>query len=180
MAEIKSTLELALERTRGMEISREERAKIKRKESLQKATTLFHRYLEDRISLNDILREMAAMEEGARESLRAILLSQWIDALSLSQEYEKLLKGIEALKGCSLDTFRERFDRLLTQYEEEKHRMEEKIRFEQLEALRREGISGSAVVLRVTESDAWAGWVKVQERSYGEKIEELKKALRAS
>jgi len=56
MAEIKSTLELALERTRRISISQEEKEEIKRKETLKKATGIFHRYMEDTLSLNELLR----------------------------------------------------------------------------------------------------------------------------
>ena len=46
MAEIKSTLELALERTKKIAISEKEKEEIRRKKLLEKATGLFHRYRE--------------------------------------------------------------------------------------------------------------------------------------
>ncbi len=94
MAEIKSTLELALERTRRVSISQEEKEEIKRKETVQKATGIFHRYMEDTLSLNELLREIERIEEKARPMVRDPLLSQWIDAISLEAENEKLLRGI--------------------------------------------------------------------------------------
>ena len=179
MAEIKSTLELALERTKRLEISKEEKEEIKRKETLQKATTLLHRYMEDRISVNEIMKELERTEVGPRHSVRENLLSQWIDALSVNQGNEKLLRGIEVLKGRSLQEVRERLNRLLAQYEEEKKQMEETVRLQQEEALRREGIYGDAVVPRVKEGDEWNAWAETQDHSYGGQVEELRKVLRA-
>jgi hypothetical protein len=44
MGEIKSTLDLAMERTKKISISQEEKEEIKRKEILQKVTGLSNRY----------------------------------------------------------------------------------------------------------------------------------------
>jgi len=83
MAEIKSTLELAMERTKKIAISKEERKEIKQKEILHKINGLFRRYMEGHLSLNEILKEIERMDEKTRPTAKEILLSQWIDALSL-------------------------------------------------------------------------------------------------
>jgi len=44
MAEIKSTLEIALERTKKITISEKEKEEIRQKKLLEKAKGLFHRY----------------------------------------------------------------------------------------------------------------------------------------
>ena len=106
MAEIKSTLELALERTRKLSISQQEKDEIKRKETEQKAAGIFHRYMDNTLSLNELLREIERMEEKARSAVRELLLSRWIDAVSLEADPEKLLRGIESLKGRSVDEIR--------------------------------------------------------------------------
>ncbi len=76
MADIKSTLELAMERTKKMAISKEEREEIKEKESLQKVSSLFYRYKEGHIPLNEILREIEKMDEKTRPWVKENLLSQ--------------------------------------------------------------------------------------------------------
>ena len=82
MGEIKSTLELAMERTKKFAISEKEKEEIKQKESLQKVTRLFHRYREGHLSLNEILKEIKKMEKKTATMVKELLLSQWIDALS--------------------------------------------------------------------------------------------------
>ena len=62
MGEIKSTLELAMERTKGFAVSEKEKDEMKQKEALRKATGLFHRYREGHLSLNDLLKEVERME----------------------------------------------------------------------------------------------------------------------
>jgi len=46
MGEIKSILELAMERTKHFATSEKEKEEMKQEEVLQKATSLFHRYRE--------------------------------------------------------------------------------------------------------------------------------------
>ena len=86
MGEIKSTLELALERTRRLAITQEEREEIKRQQLLKKATGFFHRYMEGHIPLHEILREIERMTGQEKSQVKKALLSQWMEALSLESD----------------------------------------------------------------------------------------------
>ena len=178
MAEIKSTLELAMEKTKRITISREEREEIKRKEILQKVNGLFHRYREDQLPLNEILREIERMDEKTRTMTKGILLSQLIDALSLNDAGERLLKGIEALEGKDIDEVKEKFHRLLSQCRKEKEKIKQGIRIRSEEALRREGIYGSAVEPKLEGSEIWKKESEKLDHSYKTKLEEIKEQLR--
>jgi ElaB/YqjD/DUF883 family membrane-anchored ribosome-binding protein len=178
VAEIKSTLELAMERTKKITISKEERDEIKQKESLQKVNGLFHRYREGLLSLNEILREIERMDQKTRTMTKEILLSQWIDALSLNEEDEKLLEGIEALKGQEMDEVRAKLHHLLSQYQREKDRVKEEVTGRSTEALRKDGISGSAVEPKIEGSKLWKKEMEKLDRSYQIKLDEIKEQLR--
>ena len=123
MGEIKSSLELAMERTKKFAISEKEKEEIKQKEVLRKATSLFHRYREGHLPLNDILKEIEKMEKKTAITVKELLLSQWIDALSLDDDSEKILKGIESLKQKTIDEVKQKFHRLLSQYQGEKEKV---------------------------------------------------------
>jgi hypothetical protein len=178
MAEIKSTLELALERTRRVSISPEEKEEIKRKESVQRATGIFHRFMEDTLSLNEVMRKIERIEEKARPMVRDTLLSRWIDAISLEAENEKPLRGIESLKGRSVDEIRRKLKGLRSEYERRGLEAEQKMEIQLAEALRKEGIHGTAVVPRVKESREWKEKISSLAQGFQGKIEECKEALR--
>jgi len=179
MAEIKSTLELAMERTKKITISKEEREEIKQKESLQKVNGLFHRYREGLLSLNEILREIERMDQKTRTMTNEILLSQWIDALSLNEEDEKLLKGIEALKGQEMEEVRAKLHHLLSQYRESREKINQEVRAQSEEILRREGIYGSAVEPNIEGSQPLEKELGNLDQLYGVKLKEIKEQLRA-
>ncbi|OGP67124.1 MAG: hypothetical protein A2169_01255 [Deltaproteobacteria bacterium RBG_13_47_9] len=179
MGEIKSTLELAMERTKRFSISNEEKAEIKRKEILRKVASLFNRYLEGHLPLNEILREIERMEEMTAKVVKESLLSQWIDALSLNGEYERLIKGIESLKQQGIDKVKEEFYRLLSQYQKEKKKLEEELNIQFTEALRRDGIYGSAVEPKLEGGELWKKEKEKLDHSYRTKLEEIQEQLRA-
>jgi hypothetical protein len=179
VGEIKSTLELAMERTKKFAISEKEKEEMKQKEFLRKATGLFHRYREGPFSLNDILKEIGKMEKKTAIMVKEILLSQWIDALSLDDDVERTLRGIESLKQKTIDEVKQKFHRLLSQYQGEHHRVKEEMKVRCKEALRKEGIYGGAVEPNIESDKLWKKEKEKLDHSYKMKLEEIKQQLRA-
>ncbi len=180
MGEIKSTLELAMERTKRFAVSEKEKNEMKQKEVLQKATRLFHRYREGNLSLNDIRKEMEKMERKAALTVRESLLSYWIDALSLDDENDRILKGVESLAGKNIAEARQRLGLLLSQYHDEKEEIRKKAGAQLIEALRKDGIWGSAVEPNLEGSELWKKENETLDRSYSIKLDEIKEQLKRS
>jgi len=178
MGEIKSTLELAMERTKRFAVSEKEKDEMKQKEVLQKATSLFHRYREGRLSLNEILKEIERMERKTATTVKEYLLSHWIDAVSLDDDSERILKGVESLKERSIAEVKQEFRHLLSQYQREKEKVREKVGVQLIEALEKDGIWGSAVEPKFEESELWKKENENLDRSYLIKLDEIKEQLR--
>jgi len=178
VGEIKSSLELAMEKTKRFSISDKEKEEIKQKEVFQKATSLFHRYREGHLSSNEVLKEIERMEKKTRTTVKELLLSHWIDALSLDDEGERILKGVESLKGRSIAEIRQQFHHLLSRYQGEKEMNKEKMRVQLIEALRKDGIYGSAVEPKLEGTELWRKENERLDRSYLIKLVEIKEQLR--
>jgi hypothetical protein len=180
MGEIKSTLELAMERTKRFAVSEREKDEMKQKEVLQKAASLFHRYRERRLSLNDILKEIESMERKTATKVKEYLLSHWIDAVSLDDDSERTLKGVESLKERSIAEIKQEFRHLFSQYQKEKEKVREKVGVQLIEALEKDGIWGSAVEPKLEGSELWKKENENLDQSYRRKLEEIKQQLRVS
>jgi ElaB/YqjD/DUF883 family membrane-anchored ribosome-binding protein len=178
MGEIKSTLELAMERTKKFALSDKDKEEMKQKEVLQKACSLFHRYRDGHLSLNEVLKEVEKMEGKTATMVKQSLLSQWIDALSLDDDNERILKGIGSFNQRNFDEVKQKFHHLLSQYQEEKETLKEKMRVQLAEALKKEGIYGSAVEPNLEKSDLWKKEIEKLDLSYKMKLEEIKQRLR--
>jgi hypothetical protein len=178
MAEIKSALELAMEKSNRFAISDRERDEFKRKEVEQKTAALFHRYLDGNMAIHEVLKEIERADEKARPVMKEVLLSRWIDALGLQEEDERLLKGIEALKGRELGLITERLIRLSRSHSEESDEARGKVRDEAAAELRSMGIYGTAVEPNTTESRRLQTLLAGIEHRYKEQLLEVKAALR--
>jgi Na+/phosphate symporter len=178
VGEIKSTLELAMEKTKKFAISETEREEMKKKEVMEKATRLFHQYLEGYLPLNDILKQIERMEKKTAATVKEFLLSQWIDALSLDGEEERILKGVESLGQRNIDEVKQKLRRLVSQYREEKEKVEEKVKTQWREVLKKEGIYGSAVEPKLEGDELWKKENEKLDHSYKMALDEIKERLR--
>ncbi len=180
MGEIKSTLELAMERTKKFAISEREREEIKQKEVLQKATAFFHRFRDGDLLLNDILKQIDRMEKKTATQVKECLVSQWIDSLSLDDEEEKILKGIESLGQRNIDKVKQKFRSLMSQYRDEKQKVKEMVKAQRTEILRTGGIYGSAVEPNLEEDELWIKENEKLGHSYKTMLDGIKEQLRRS
>ena len=178
MGEIKSALELAMERSKRYAISDAERVKIKEKEVLQKAIGLFHRYKEGHVSLSEMTREIERMDEKTREKVKETLFSQWVDALWLDDDSKRFLDGIEAIKGRGLNEMKEKFEKFITAYHAEIDQARKRMSLELADDLKNEGIYGDAVEPNVQGSKGWQNLLDTVNRSHQETLDKIKEALR--
>jgi hypothetical protein len=178
MAEIKSTLELALERKKKFTVSEKEKEEIKQKTISEKATSLFHRYREGHIPLNEVQKEIEKMDQKTAAVVKEILLSRWMDVLSLNEEGERLLKGIGLLKNGKIDQWEQEFRQLLSEYRREKERARQGVESHLAEILRKEGIDGDAVEPNVEGSPLWKQASNKLDRLYGGKLENIREQFR--
>ena len=73
MAEIKSAVELAMEKTKGMHLSREEKEKIKEEELHSKAQSLVNRFLEAGFRPGELEKELHPYTPDQREHLEKLI-----------------------------------------------------------------------------------------------------------
>ncbi len=155
-----------------------EKEEIRLKDILKKATAMFHRYMENSLSLNEMERELERVEEKTSGAIREILLAQWIDAILLEKGNEKAFRGIEFLKGRSVDDTRQKLELLQSEYRQEKRQIEEMVRRRLEETLKKEGIHGSAVVPHVRGSEEWRKNMEATQQTFKGRVEEIKEGLR--
>jgi hypothetical protein len=110
--------------------------------------------------------------------VRESLLSQWIDALSLDDDDERILKGIESLKRRSIDEVKQKFNHLLAQYQVVKGTIKEEMGVQFTKDLRRDGIYGSAVEPKLEGGELWKKENEKLDHSYRMKLEEIKEQLK--
>ena len=176
MAEIKSTVELALERTKGLRLSHEEMEKMKEEEFQSKAVGLVNRFLEVDFHLRDVEKELVKFDPQQRKHLERLFLQKLIEEMNLDRDNDLILQGLEALLPKSAWTVKKIKD-LLQRYQLRKKDESLKTRNELLAGLERLGISGSAVHSKVEGSPEWDQAVSTFKPGFEEELKKLKKGI---
>jgi hypothetical protein len=165
MAEIKSTIDLIMERTKNLSLSEEEKEAIRRREAEGKVHGWIQRYRDGVLTLRDLKREYAEEKKafpGVEGLLRSALLEQVEPAgenRAVLEMMEKVLKvktepilaEVNACREELLTIARERLDA-------------------EREALRQRGVSGPAVIPNPARDKTLAGEIRKLKSDLREKL----------
>ena len=176
MGEIKSAVELAMERTKGLRLSQEEKEKIKEEEIQSRAAGWVNRYLEVDFHLREIEKELARFDPAQRQRLEKLFIQNLAGAMSLDRENDLILQGLETFLPASAGTVKKIRDLI------QKYKNKRKEEFQRTESalsakLARLGISGSAVLPRVEGSPEWEEALAKFKPGFEEDLKGLKKGI---
>jgi hypothetical protein len=164
MAEIKSTLDLIMEKTKGLTMSPQEKEEIRREEWLKKAKGLIQKFLDDRVDMDKVKSELLSKEYPSEWG--EFLKVELINGLEPEGGNEKRLQLInELLKIPS-----EPFIKILKDFDQKV--LQEKAG--QMDHLKKQlsvqGISGPAVIPNVDRDPAWRRFYNQEKKACKEKI----------
>ena len=179
MGEIKSTIDLVMEKTRGMELSAQERKELRNKEYLLKAKALSKRYLNGDISLVNLEKELATFEEKAKEQIIHDILKYLAEDLDFGKNYEMALNGIERLSRGRTDNseFIGKIRNIFVEFDQLKEKHYQDINNRIIGELSKTGISGDAVNPNVESNPVWKETISRLAEDYRGNLEKLKAKL---
>ena len=177
MAEIKSAIELAMEKTKGLRLSREEKEKLKEEEVQIKAHALVNRFLEVDFHLREVEKDLAKYHPDQRAQLEKLILHYLSEAVALDRDNDLIYQGVEAFRKESKKTV-EKIRHLTESYRQRREKEYEKIEKDLLKTLERQGISGSAVQPKIEGSQEWQDALAKIKRPFEEQLQTLKEELR--
>ena len=137
MAEIKSTLDIILEKTKHLSLSEEEKEQQLQTDARQKLKGVVQKYLDHALRLETVGQELRRLEKEHNRQLTNLLLEEILERLWEDRMLLELLEAFFDAGGIRS---------LCEDYEEKLARLAEKRMGELKEALKQKsGISGSAV-----------------------------------
>ena len=170
MAEIKSTLDLVMERTRHLTLSEKEKASQNAVQTQKRVSGLVKRYLNQLIKPQEFMDELAQLNATYPES-RARAVSELIDNVDLSGDNNALL----ALLRDYLDTPVDEIQSITADCRKKLEAAAGEQRAKTIERLRTErGISGSALMANLATDNSWQQERRRLEASFREKLDALK------
>jgi hypothetical protein len=150
MAEIKSTLDIIMEKTRGMTMTEEEKAALRDKELAEKSQGLLQKYLDGAISMGKFKEEWCdlAKEQG---NAQTILMAICMESIDPEADNGPLLAVLDQVAGMDTDLVGEALERAMTGLEAKRAEALERIR----KTLAETGISGSAILPNLNADSEW-------------------------
>jgi len=150
LAEIRSTLDLMMERTQGMTLSSEERERLHREDLRKRAKGFKIKLLQNPSGTEEVLSQLNENAPEDRKLLEDFIWQEMVESLPLDREILQHLDLMEKLpqsepKGPILREIRFCYKTLLKEQAGERH----KILAREKKKLAAFGISGSAVVPKI-------------------------------
>ena len=152
MGEIKSTLDLVLEKTKDLTLSSEEKKAQKQKEIENRIKGLLQKYQDGLLSKSELKTDYEILKKNYRMSEDNALINEITARLKPDRDNQPLLELIH--ECCSIETTE--IETIIEHFKEVK-RAAEKDNMERLKELlaQQHGISGSAVVPNLEKDEQW-------------------------
>ncbi|MCU0578320.1 MAG: hypothetical protein MUF69_02110 [Desulfobacterota bacterium] len=164
MGEIRSTLDIIMERTKNLSLSEEEKQKIKQQEWLGKARGWVQKYLDGLVDPEELQAAMATL--GEAKEAGSLLRRELIEAVDLEGDNARRWEVLETLWGLSPAPFLRIIEGFRTGLTEAGVRRAGVLRTR----LAEKGISGTAVVPNLNRDPEWLTY-------YGQAVRDCREAL---
>ena len=175
MAEIKSAIELAMEKTAGMTLSDEEKKKLEEQKERRSALGKVKRYFHGEMTLKELKTEIAETSEAFRDGLYRSL----IDGMHLgTEEYAMAMDALELFENRERNAMKQ-LKALSDKFGQVIQKKRRKLKPDLWKALADQGIEGPAVEPNVEASPQWPSVFRTVENEFKPRLEELKAAMTA-
>lgn len=169
MGEIRSTLDIIMEKTKGLTMTEAEKREFREKETAAKVKGLILKFMDRSLTLQGLRVEMAALEEKDRNTVHRLVREEAVSRILPGKDNEKLLALLEDITPMDATRLRQAladFDKTL---EQEREAREKTL----LKRLHERGISGSAARPNMEADPKWISLVSKMGENLREKISSL-------
>ena len=176
MAEIKSAIELAMERTKNLVMDDREKEESQKKETENKVKAILRRYLEGIIGAESAMREIDEVKADPGLK-RRLLMSLVLDEFDITAVNPRLIDVLKYAGRGLPGSFMAELDGILGAFDREMEAKEGVVREKVSERLKGMGIYGDGLEPNV---EAWEEWADTREatgRIFKEQIGEWKERL---
>ncbi len=169
MGEIKSTLDIIMEKAKQLEVTQEEKETIRRKEIEDQAKGMVQKALDGIVTVDNIIDEVEKMDEQAQRWCREKIAQECRERLDFEKDNAGLLLLMNKVCGNDIGQVKNLINEFREQMEGQASRLEAQMRRE----LEQKGIKGSAIVANYRAAPEWASFIKEHRSDFKKRLEEL-------
>jgi hypothetical protein len=176
MAEIKSTLDLVMERTKHLTLSAEEKLEMQLQDFVKKVPGYMERLLGGALTPEELLNEIKTQPRELSERAHREIARQLSRTLDLTDRTSPLIPALEMLADPGWAEMLVEIKRCRSEYRKAAADLQRQARERMLARLAAEGIRGSAVVAKLEGDEFW----ETEDRRLRGPCETRLEALRAA
>ena len=173
MGEIKSTLDLVLEKTRNLTLSEEEKRDLAQGELDKKIRGIAGKYLDNLLPLNRLKEELESIQSNQPGLAYKLFTKHLLARFDLDADVSAILSALKQVVGfdtAPLTTLQE-------EYKAEKETARGSFTEDTLSGLKKRGVSGSAVAPNLDGIPEWVRFREDLSEKYRERIEAISGGL---
>jgi hypothetical protein len=178
VAEIKSTLDLVLEKTRNMSLTPEEKERLEEEAARKRARGLFQKYVEGGHGLRDLEESLKRGGESNPEKTRRHVSLLMIESLGPHMVGTVNFEDLKAWLGPKAESEVDEAAKILHRYRQEISDLHEEIEGRLRMDLEQRGIRGGAVKPKVVQDQQWKIRSGELERETNLRLEKVKERLK--
>jgi len=169
MGEIRSTMDIIMEKTKGLTMTEKEKAEFQQRELTGKIKGLIQKFFDGSINLDRLKIEAVALREEQQEMFDQIIKEEEIKRIELGGNNEPVFTVLENTTGIDAVPIHKILADFEQRLENERKVHEQALR----DKLKEKGISGSAVLPNIKADPEWNDSVLNLKQEFREKVEEL-------
>ena len=174
MGEIKSTIDLVMEKTRHLKLSQEEKDEQKQGELQKRIKGLISKYQDKLINKQQLKNDVEDLRSSHRKTADQVLRSEILDGIDLDKDNTSRLELLKEI--CGVDV--KGLERLLEQFQDSiQESTTNKIKQLKEDLSRTRRISGSAVLPNLEADAEWLADLLALKNTWGEKLNREKEHL---
>jgi len=156
MAEIKSAIELAMERTKHLIMEKEEKEVFAAQEVESRLKALLRRYMEDMIDKEKVAEEYALIK-GDESHKKSVVISFFMEQFNFRENDKKLINLFDIAKIDLPHAIRDEIETIQKKFQEEMEKRREVMSERVASRLKTMGIEGDGITPNL---EAWSDWEK--------------------
>ena len=176
MAEIKSTLDIIMEKAKKFSVTEEDKQSFKRRELEGKTKGLVQKTLDGVFDSKRFQAELAGLQTKDKDMVDRILKEELVARLEVEANSEALLEMLDHVAGPASAAIR----KTMANFEKKAEKEKESRRKALLDGFKKKGISGSAVLPNLDADPDWLRTRSGLKRGLQEDIKERLKSLPSS
>ena len=171
MGEIKSTLEIILEKTKGLTMSEEEREAFQEEEVEGKVKGLVQKLLDGFLPLEGLQKEMKSFGAEKEPMVRKALKRECLDRMDPEIDNSPLFELLQGAAHVDPGPFFEVQSEYQRRLQQEKGEQEKSL----LKRLEERGISGSAVIPNMAADPDWQNVLREMKQDFRDEVDQIMK-----